>query len=58
MAFRVLVTLAATCGLAAIALFILHAFSYVIAVALAVVFALGAVVARSLTASGRQAHRA
>jgi hypothetical protein len=48
MAFRVLASLAVICALAAIALFSLRAFSSVLAVALAVVFALGAVVARTL----------
>jgi Na+-translocating ferredoxin:NAD+ oxidoreductase RnfD subunit len=46
MALRVLVLLALICGVAAILLFFLHAFSYLIAVALAVVFGLGALVAR------------
>ena len=46
MAVRVLAGLAVTCAVAGIALFFLHAFSYVIALALAFVFALGATVAR------------
>jgi hypothetical protein len=54
MAFRVLAGLAALCALAGIALFFLHAFSYVIALAVAVVFALGAVVAKSLKPSAPQ----
>jgi hypothetical protein len=49
-AFRVLAGLAAICGLAAIVLLLGHAFSYVIAAALAVVFAVGAVMARILAA--------
>lgn len=57
MAFRVLTGLAVICALVAIALFSLGAFSSVIAVSLAVVFALGAVVARSLKPSGREAHQ-
>lgn len=57
MAFRVLAALAVICALAGIALFFLQAFSYVIAVALAVVFSLGAIVARSLKPSGREAHQ-
>ncbi len=57
MAFRVLSVLALICTIAAIALFFLHAFSYVIALALAAVFAFGAVVAWSLTSSGREAHQ-
>lgn len=57
MALRVLAALAVICALAAIVLFFLHAFSYVIAVALAVVFVLGAIVARVLQTSGREAHR-
>lgn len=57
MAFRVLTGLAAVCALTAIVLVSLGAFSSVIAVALAVVFALGAVVARSLKPSGREAHQ-
>ena len=52
MAFRVLAALALVCAAAALALFVLHAFSYVIAVALAVVFALGALLARGLKPSG------
>lgn len=48
MAFRVLAGLAVICAIAGIALFALHAFSYVIALALAVVFALGAILARAL----------
>lgn len=48
MAFRVLACLALICAVAAIVLFFLKAFSYVIALAVAVVFALGAVAARSL----------
>lgn len=51
MAFRVLAGLAVTCAIAATALFLLHAFSYVIALALSVVFALGAVLARALERS-------
>lgn len=54
MAFRLLGGLAAVCALAGIALFLLQAFSYVIALALAAVFALGAVVAKSLTPSAPQ----
>jgi hypothetical protein len=50
-AFRVLAVLALICAIAGIALFFLHAFSYVIALALAVVFALGAVLARALQRS-------
>ena len=57
MAFRVLAGLAAVCALAAIVLFSLGAFSYVILVALAVVFALGAVAARTLKPSGHEAHQ-
>lgn len=57
MAFRVLSGLAVICTFAGIALFFLHAFSYVIAVALAVVFALGAVAAWSLKPSGREARQ-
>jgi hypothetical protein len=56
MAFRVLTGLAVICALAGIALFFLGAFSYVIALAVAAVFALGAVVARSLRPSGRAAQ--
>lgn len=56
MAFRVLAALAVLCALAGIALFFLGAFSYVIALAVAVVFALGAIVARSLKPSGRAAQ--
>jgi membrane protein YdbS with pleckstrin-like domain len=52
-AFRVLAGLAVICALAGITLFFLHAFSYVIALALAVVFALGATVARFLRPLGR-----
>lgn len=57
MAFRVLTGLAVICALAGLVLFSLGAFSSVIAVALALVFALGAVVARSLTSSSREAHQ-
>jgi uncharacterized membrane protein YoaK (UPF0700 family) len=57
MALRVLAVLAVISALAAIALFFLHAFSYVIAVALAVVFVLGAIVARIPQISGREAHQ-
>ena len=53
MAFRVLAGLALICALAGVALFSLGAFSYVIALAVAVVFALGALIARSLKPSGR-----
>jgi hypothetical protein len=55
MAFRVLAGLAAVCALAAIVLFSLGAFSSVIAAALAVVFALGTIAARSLKPSRREA---
>jgi membrane protein YdbS with pleckstrin-like domain len=48
MAFRLLAGLALICAVAAVGLFFLHAFSYVIALALAVVFALGALAANSL----------
>ena len=57
MAFRVFAGLAVICGLAAVALFSLGAFSSVIAAALTLVFALGAVVARSLRPSGRGADQ-
>jgi len=57
MAFRVLAGLAVISALAAIALFSLGAFSYVIAVALTVVFSLGAVVARRLKSSAREARQ-
>jgi hypothetical protein len=50
-AFRVLGVLAVMCAFAGIALFFLHAFSYVIVLALAAVFALGAVAARGLQRS-------
>ena len=52
MAVRVFAGLALICALAGIGLFFLHAFSYVIALALAVAFALGAVVARMVKPSG------
>jgi hypothetical protein len=55
MALRVLAGLAVICALAGIVLFLLQAFSYVIALALAVVFALGAVLAKGLKPSARQA---
>jgi hypothetical protein len=58
MAFRVLAALAAVCALAAIVLFSLGGFASVLAVELAVVFAVGAVVARRLEQSGREAHQA
>ena len=48
MAFRVLTLLAFICGVAAVVLFLLQAFSTVIAVALAVVFAVGADAARMI----------
>jgi hypothetical protein len=48
MAFRFLAVLALICSVAAVGLFLLHAFSYVIALALAVVFAIGALAANSL----------
>lgn len=51
MAFRVLAALAVISVVAGIGLFFLHAFSYVIAIALAAVFALGAVAARALSPS-------
>jgi len=54
MAFRVLAGLAVICALAGVSLFLLQAFSFVIALALAVVFALGAVLARSLKPSAPQ----
>jgi hypothetical protein len=44
--FRVLMLLAVICAFAAVVLFFLQAFSTVIAVALAVVFGLGALAAR------------
>jgi CRISPR/Cas system endoribonuclease Cas6 (RAMP superfamily) len=53
MAIRVLSALAVICAVAGIALFTLHAFSYVIALALAAVFAIGA-----LAAMGMQRVRA
>jgi len=53
MAFRVLGSLALLCALVGIVLFFVGAFSSVIALAVAVVFALGAVVARSIKPSGR-----
>ena len=52
MAFRVLTVLAVTWALVAVALYVLHAFSYVIALAAAVVFALGALAAKGLIRSG------
>jgi hypothetical protein len=51
MAFRVLAGLAVICVVAGVALFFLKAFSYVIALALAVVFALGAFTAKVLKPS-------
>lgn len=48
MAVRVLSALAVICAIAGIALFFMQAFPYVIALALAAVFALGALVARAL----------
>ena len=57
MAFRVLAGLAAICGVATVVLFSLGAFSSVIAAALTVVFALGAVVAKSLKPSSSQPHQ-
>jgi hypothetical protein len=53
MAFRILVGLAAVCALAAIVLFSLGGFTFVLAVEIAVVFGLGAIVARRLN---RNAH--
>ena len=51
MAVRVLSALAVICVVAGIALFFMGAFSSVIAIALAAVFALGAFVARALPRS-------
>lgn len=48
MAVRVLSALAVICALAGVALFFMHAFSYVIALALAAVFGLGALVAMGI----------
>jgi hypothetical protein len=48
--------LAVICAVAAVVLFLLQAFSYVIAVALAVVFGLGALVARVLQRSSARAR--
>lgn len=48
MAVRVLSGLAVICAIAAVALFLLQAFSTVIAVALAAVFALGALIAKGV----------
>ena len=48
MAFRFLSGLALISAVAAVSLFFLHAFSYVVALALAVVFAIGALAANSL----------
>jgi hypothetical protein len=57
MAFRVLAGLALICGVAGIVLLLFFSpFSSVIVLAVAVVFALGAVVARSLKPSGRAAQ--
>jgi uncharacterized membrane protein len=55
MAFRVLAALAVICALAAIVLFSLGGFASVLAIELAVVFALGALIARSRKPSGRAA---
>lgn len=51
MAFRVLLALTVISLVAGVGLFLLHAFSYVIALALAAVFALGTVAARVLDSS-------
>lgn len=52
MAFRVLSVLAATFAIAAVVLFLLGGFAFVIALAVAAVFALGALVARGMKPSG------
>lgn len=54
MAFQVLAVLALICGVAGIALFVLHAFSYVIALALAAIFGLGAILAKALRRASAQ----
>jgi hypothetical protein len=48
MAFRVLALLAVICAIAGTALLVLHAFSYVIAFAIAAVFAFGALTAKTI----------
>jgi hypothetical protein len=52
MAFRVLAVLAVTWALVGGVLYFLNAFSYVIALAVAIVFALGAGAAKSLSSPG------
>jgi uncharacterized membrane protein len=51
LALRVLLALSAIFAVAGVALFFLHAFSYVIALALAAVFALGTLAAKVLESS-------
>jgi hypothetical protein len=51
MALRMFVLLAGVCAVAAIALFLLQAFSYLIAAALAIVFGLGALAALAIQRS-------